>query len=121
MTRENNINKQLIREYRNSLDQQVSNKAPNYRDIVDGNDFKMLESFVRNEKLDSPIFYQGCIVGDPKYDISLNKFLAKDSSFNRSFNIDNYDDDAFKRRNLEHLKAKELLKQMNGSQTPGKI
>lgn len=49
MTLECSLNKQLIREYRNSLDEQVSNKVPKYHDIVEGNDFKILESFVRNK------------------------------------------------------------------------
>ena len=70
-------------------------------------------------KFDSPIFYQGCVVGEPKYDININKFLAKDNTLTNSFDMDNYDDDAFKRRDLNHLRAKEMLKQIN-SQTSGK-
>lgn len=102
--------KQLMNDYRHMLDEQVANKVVKEKDILEGNDAKMLESFVRNNNFDSPIFYQGSVVGDPKYDINLNRFLQKEREYDRSFNIENYDDDAFKRRDLEHIRNKELVK-----------
>lgn len=102
--------KQLVRNYKQQLDDQLAHKVVKPRDLVEGNDIKMLSSFVKNDKLDSPIMYPGTNVGDEKIDKALNKFLEKERMLDKSFNVENYDDDVFKRRNLEHIHNKEMIK-----------
>ena len=86
----------MVINYRHMLDEQVACHETRPRDLVEGNDFKTLQSFVKNDDLNSPIYYPGSVVGDPKYDINLNKFLEKEKMLASSFIMDNYDDYAFK-------------------------
>ena len=78
------------------LDEQVAHKDHRPKDLVEGNDLKTLQSFVNNDNLNSPINYPGNLVGDPKYDINMNKFLEKEKIIFNSQSMDNYDDYAFK-------------------------
>lgn len=102
--------KQLVKDYKKSLDEQLANKIRQEKDIVEGNDIKMLEKFVRNDHLDRPIYYPGSIVGDEKIDSTLNKFLEKEQYRDQSFNLENYDDDVFKKRDHEYIQNKLMSK-----------
>lgn len=92
------------------MDEQCANKHIQPRDLVEGNDAKMLTGFVTNKNLDAPILYPGTQVGDEKIDNALNKFVDREKFMINYANDDTYDDEVFKRRNLDHIKKKELLK-----------
>lgn len=77
---------------------------------MEGNDAKMLTGFVKNKNLDAPILFPGTQVGDEKIDNALNKFVDREKFMITHADDDTYDDEVFKRRNLDHIKKKELLK-----------
>lgn len=77
-------------------------------DLVEGNDIKMLERFVTSNTLDEPIFYPGSNVGDFKIDTTLNKFMEKQQIIDKTVDVENYDDDVFKKRDHDYVKQKQL-------------
>lgn len=65
---------------------------------------------MHNKNLDAPIHFTGSPVGDLGYDKGLNRFIQLESLMTKAMDSSNYDDDVFKRRNLSHIKNKELMK-----------
>jgi hypothetical protein len=108
-----NFRKEMVKNYKQLLDDQLAHKEKIQNDMVEGNDIKMLEKFVNNQKLDSPIMFPGTQVGDQGYDKGLNRFFQLERMMNQDMDVENFDDDVFKRRNLDHIKNKELLKRQN--------
>lgn len=104
------FHKELIKNYKKDLDEQCASKITKPKDIVEGHDIKILEGFVKNESLNTPILFPGTNVGDEKIDKALFKFLDKERAQLNQGIDDLYDDDVFKRRNLEHIHRKEAIK-----------
>jgi hypothetical protein len=53
-----------------------------------------------------PINQTGTFLADHVYDTAMKKFFANDGLIDNNFNVNNYDDDVFKRRDLKSKLAK---------------
>ena len=110
--------RQMVKDYKKSLDEQIAHKAYSNDDLVQGNDMKMLEKFINSPQISKTLHFQGLLTGDDKYDQTIDKFVKQDRKRDQTFDPEIYDDDVFKKRDHAYIQKRMVTQMLAKNQEP---